>query len=183
MSNTTDAQLKKLILRWFYERRDKGKHTPSPSDFGTEVNESTINRICIQLKRRGLIDGGVIKTRDNESYGSFQGGYIIEDGVRAIEEGDGLRPGQTAAGPTINIKDSTAIQIGDHNSQEIDADRVAITMEAIAQQIEASDASEAEKEEAKSRFRGFLEHPLVEPLYAEAIDRLPKASALLSLLQ
>ena len=180
MSNTTDAQLKKLILRWFYERRDKGKHTPSPSDFGTEVNESTINRICIQLKERGLINGVVTETRDS---GSFQDGYIIEDGVRAIEEGDGLRPGQTAAGPTINIKDSTAIQIGDHNSQEIDADRVAITMEAIAQQIEASDASEAEKEEAKSRFRGFLEHPLVEPLYAEAIDRLPKASALLSLLQ
>ena len=178
-----DAKLKKLILKWFYERRDKGKHTPSPSDFGTEVNESTINRICIQLKQRGLIDGGVIKTRDGGAHGSFQGGYIIEDGVRAIEEGDGLRPDRTTAGHTINIKGARAIQIGDHNSQEIDADRVVITMEAIAQQIEASDASEAEKEEAKSRLRRFLEHPLVKPLYAEAIDRLPKASAVLSLLQ
>ena len=57
---------------------------------------------------------------------------------------------------TINIHSAQAVQIGDHNTQQITA-----TIQTLVQEIDASDASQAEKAEAKSLLQKFLEHPLV----------------------
>lgn len=57
---------------------------------------------------------------------------------------------------TINIHNSTGVQVGDYNTQHIQA-----TFNELIQKIEQSSASSVEKAEAKSRLAAFLEHPLV----------------------
>jgi hypothetical protein len=68
---------------------------------------------------------------------------------------------------TINIHNSTGIQVGDYNTQHIQA-----TFNELIQQIEQSSASSAEKTEAKSRLAAFLEHPLVGSVLGSAADAL-----------
>lgn len=57
---------------------------------------------------------------------------------------------------TINIHNSTGVQVGDYNTQQIQA-----TFNELVERIEQSSGSAAEKEEAKSRLAAFLQHPLV----------------------
>lgn len=66
---------------------------------------------------------------------------------------------------TINIHSAQAVQIGDHNTQQITA-----TIQMLVQKIESSDASESEKNEAKSRLQKFLEHPLVAAIVGATIS-------------
>lgn len=57
---------------------------------------------------------------------------------------------------TINIHNSNGIQVGDYNTQHLQA-----TFNELIQRIEQSSASSAEKAEATSRLAAFLKHPLV----------------------
>jgi len=57
---------------------------------------------------------------------------------------------------TININNSTGVQVGDYNTQHIQA-----TFNELINKIDQSPASSTEKAEAKSRLAAFLEHPLV----------------------
>ena len=57
---------------------------------------------------------------------------------------------------TINIHNSTGVQVGDYNTQHIQA-----TFKELIQKIEQSSGTYAQKTEAKSRLTAFLEHPLV----------------------
>ena len=63
---------------------------------------------------------------------------------------------QTSKSTTINIHHSTGVQVGDYNTQHIQA-----TFNELLQQIDQSSASPTEKAEAKGRLAAFLEHPLV----------------------
>lgn len=57
---------------------------------------------------------------------------------------------------TININNSTGVQVGNYNTQHIQA-----TFYELIQKIEQCPASPEEKAEAKSRLAAFLAHPLV----------------------
>lgn len=57
---------------------------------------------------------------------------------------------------TVNIHHSTGVQVGDLNTQHVQA-----TFQELVQRIERSSATAHEKAEAKSRLAAFLEHPLV----------------------
>ena len=56
----------------------------------------------------------------------------------------------------ITIHGAQSIQIGDHNTQNI-----LNSIQSLKNQIESSDSSHQEKEEAKSLLANFLAHPLV----------------------
>ncbi|GHT95548.1 hypothetical protein FACS1894116_11240 [Betaproteobacteria bacterium] len=64
---------------------------------------------------------------------------------------------------TINIHNSTGVQVGDYNTQNIQA-----TFNDLIQRIEQSSASPAEKAEAKNRLAAFLEHSLVSSVLGSA---------------
>ena len=66
---------------------------------------------------------------------------------------------------TINIHSAGAVQIGDHNTQQITA-----TIQALVQKIESSDASAEDKSEVKSLLQKFLAHPLVAAAVGAAIS-------------
>lgn len=68
---------------------------------------------------------------------------------------------------TVNIHNSTGVQVGDYNTQHIQA-----TFNELVQQIENSSASPAEKLEAKGRLARFLEHPLVGSVLGSAAGAL-----------
>lgn len=57
---------------------------------------------------------------------------------------------------TINILNSTGVQVGDYNAQQIQA-----TFNELVARIDQSEGTPAEKAEAKSRLAAFLQHPLV----------------------
>jgi hypothetical protein len=65
----------------------------------------------------------------------------------------------------INIHSANAIQIGDHNTQQI-----AIAIKSLIEKIESCDGSEAEKVEAKNLLQRFLEHPLVAAVVGATIS-------------
>ena len=69
----------------------------------------------------------------------------------------------TMKSTTINIHNSTGVQVGDYNTQHIQA-----TFNELIQRIEQSSASPAEKAEAKGRLATFLEHPLVTSVLGSA---------------
>lgn len=68
---------------------------------------------------------------------------------------------------TINIHNSTGVQVGDYNTQHIQA-----TFNELIQRIEQSAASDGEKAEAKGRLAAFLEHPLVSSVLGSATGAL-----------
>ena len=57
---------------------------------------------------------------------------------------------------TVNINNSTGIQVGDHNVINIQN-----ALNELVQRIDSSPAPQQEKAEAKSRLSAFLAHPLV----------------------
>ncbi len=57
---------------------------------------------------------------------------------------------------TINIANANAIQIGDHNVQQISS-----VLQSLVMAIDQSDASHEAKKEAKSKLADFLRHPAV----------------------
>lgn len=67
----------------------------------------------------------------------------------------GVESGMQKPTQQINITGAQSVQIGDYNTQNI-----INSLEALVKQIEALPATSAEKEEAKSRLRAFLTHPL-----------------------
>ena len=69
--------------------------------------------------------------------------------TRAIQP---ARPKHT----TININNSSGIQVGDHNVINIQN-----ALNELVQRIDGSSASQQEKVEAKSKLAAFLDHPLV----------------------
>lgn len=66
---------------------------------------------------------------------------------------------------TINIHSAQAIQIGDHNTQQ-----VTIAIQSLVQQIESAEASPKEKSEALELLQRFLAHPLVASVVGAAIS-------------
>ena len=67
----------------------------------------------------------------------------------------------------ITISSAHSVQIGDYNTQNIVS-----SFEALVQAIDTADAGAPEKEEAKSRLRSFLEHPVVVSLLGAAAGRV-----------
>lgn len=68
---------------------------------------------------------------------------------------------------TVNVSNSQNVAIGDNNTQHWQGQ-----FEALVKQIDASDATHAEKLEAKSKLSEFLAHPLVVSLIGAVAGKL-----------
>lgn len=81
-----------------------------------------------------------------------------------IKYKEGRMTDTTKPSQTINIHSPQAVQIGDHNTQQITA-----TIQMLVQRIEESDTSPENKDEAKSLLQKFLAHPLVSSIIGASI--------------
>lgn len=93
----------------------------------------------------------VLSAQFNEAFGSIEAHWTCE--IRKTTE---ISREKAAAGTIVNIHGSSGIQVGNHNLMSFQ-----LAVNEMLERIEKADASEEQKEEAKSLLGAFLAHPVV----------------------
>jgi len=153
-----DNELRGLILQKYYNKRLEGYFQWTDDDFrdlpdSVSFDAADLFRICDQLAENGLIDWKPAHdSRGNTIAGA---GKINAFGVNVME-GHAKPPISITYDQSrhISVQHSSNVQIGDSNVQRV-------SIEEVVSAIDHSNAPDAEKAEAKSRLKKFLEHPLV----------------------
>jgi hypothetical protein len=149
-----ERDLRGLLLEKYYQRRKERLIGLLPSDFDSKLNENEILNIAGQLA-----DHGLIHWRPNRGQGGIGGGMgtITPAGVAVVE-------GQVPAPIEIHLSQERARQ-RPASSGAMPAGEtiqsIAVAIDRLAQAIDASDASDADKRTAASLLRAFQEHPLL----------------------
>ena len=156
-----DNELRGKLLKELYDRRREPWTQIGLDHFNDPEAQETV-RIAEQLSQYGLIE---FKMLNRHLGGQAR---ILAFGVDVIE-GTTHAPISISidGSQTINISNSSNIQVGDHNSQTINSG-----VQALIKTINESNASPSEKEEAKSLLKKLLEHPLVAAIAGGAIGLL-----------
>ena len=160
-----DTKLRGLLLQVFYERRRDDWFVPTAEELGADVAEQDILQVCSQLGQHNLIEWKSLAT-----YGSINDGMgkISAFGIDVIEgEATPDIKVEFVQNQTVNITGSSNVVVGNNNSQTITH-----TVRDLLKIIEASTGQTAEKAEAKSLLRKFLEHPLLTSVAGGAISLL-----------
>lgn len=152
-----DAEIRGLLLQMFYNHREVAMFQPLPEHFGGTLTEAQIVRISVQLKDQGLVDGPM--QWGGLDGGGYAFGNITAFGADVVEGATPSPIALTFVNNSVNISNSSGIHgvIAGNNNQQTVSQCVA----ELARIVDSSSASPAEKAEAKSRLRSFLEHPLV----------------------
>lgn len=155
-----DNELRGLILRKYYDKRREGWFQWSDEDFKdlpdtVEFDAVDLFRVCDQLGEHGLIEWNGVQGGGGQTIGGA--GKISAYGVDVIE-GHAKSPISVVFDQSryISVSESSNVQIGDSNIQD-----VAVYLEKLITAIDDSSGTSAQKEEAKSLLKKFLEHPLV----------------------
>ncbi len=163
----TDNELRGLVLQWFYDHRREDFGAPNPHELSPPVDQRDIFAICQQLDENGLITWKGLK-----GLGGWVGGAgkITAPGVDAIEK-KSSPPAFPMVFPiitqNISVANSQAVQIGNNNTLTFIA-----AIEQMIHTIENSNFTTDQKEEAKSRLKAFLSHPLVTAVLGSAVGAL-----------
>ena len=160
-----DTQLRGILLDVFYKRRRENWFVPEVAEVGAQVNEQDILQVCSQLGQHGLIEWKSLASFDNISAGM---GKITAFGIDVVEgEATPDIKIEFVQNQTVNISNSSNVVVGNNNTQTIKN-----TVRDLVSVIESSSASLADKTEAKSLLRKFLEHPLLAAVASGAIALL-----------
>lgn len=156
-----DNELRGKLLKELYENRREPWTQIGLDHFNDSAAQETV-RIAEQLSQHSLIE---FKMLNRHLGGQAR---ITAFGVDVIE-GTARSPIAISIGDsqTINISNSSYVQVGDNNSQTINSG-----VHALIKTINESTASQAEKDEAKSLLKKLLEHPLVSAVVGGAIGLL-----------
>lgn len=163
-----DTDLRGIILQKFYEERRAVNFFPKPSDFNPVLDVVDMVRISQQLKDHHLLDVQIRRFHDGSG---VVGGRISAHGVDVVEgEVNPEIKVHFVQNHTVNISGSSNVVVGDHNQQN-----VTHHIEGLIKAIDSSNATPADKAEAKSRLQTFLEHPLVSAIAGGAISLATQA--------
>jgi hypothetical protein len=166
-----DSELRGYILQYFYDRRREGLSLspPKPADLSVEVTEQDILYVCDQLGQHNYLEWQATKS-NYKSSGTIVNGYgrINAFGVDVVEGNET---------PAIKVEfvqhNNNAVTItGSTNVNNIIGSNNTLTLSGLAKAIESANATPQEKEEAKTLFRKFLEHPLVSAIAGSAVGLL-----------
>ena len=151
----TDSELRGIVLRRFYDRRLEQFFEVKLNEFDDQFSFVELQNICRQLSEKGLVGKWhPAMTGGGPSVGI---GQITAEGVDVVE-------GNTTApisitfdhSSTVAVTSSQNVQIGNNNNQNVVGQ-----FQILVDAIDASNATPAEKLEAKSLLRKVLEHPVV----------------------
>lgn len=158
-----DAEIRGLILRYYYDRRREGWSLPKPEDLGSGLTEQDILHVADQLAEHGLLEWRKLGSHGNLRAGM---GKINAFGVDVVE-GDARTELKVefVQNKTINITSSTNVVVGDNNA-------VSQSVRDLVTAIDSSSGTQEQKAEAKSLLRKFLEHPLVSSVAGGAVGLL-----------
>ena len=166
-----DSELRGIVLRRLYDERRRGKLHLSPQNplLVESLSLQETLRICKQLEQHGLVEA---KLHSNMS--TRVGGYdygMVEITARGadVAEGTSLSEIKIEFMQTnnVNIAHSTGVIVGDGNSQSVN-----VHFDALVRHIDAANVTEADKAEAKSQLRKFLENPVVNTIFGVAASAL-----------
>lgn len=169
-----DSELRGYILQYFYNRRrERELPAPKPADISVDVTEQDILHVCDQLGEKELLDWQSIKSSDYAGDSFLEGiGKITSYGIDAVEG----KPTpdikvefvQHTNNSTVNINNSANVIAGN----SITGDNNTLTLSGLEKAIDSADATPQEKEQAKTLYRKFLEHPLVSAIVGGAVGLL-----------
>ena len=154
-----DNDLRGLILRKYYDRRREGWIQWKSEDFqdvAEDFSAADLFSVCDQLGQQGLIDWKGLQ--DNSGVTIDGRGKISAYGIDVIE---GKRPSPIAinldySDHSISVSSSSNVQVGSGNVQNI-----SLHVQEIWDAIDAAGVPQQKKEEAKTAFQKFLDHPAV----------------------
>lgn len=166
-----DSDLRGLILKKYYEKRREQWTQWADTDFkdlpeSVEFDAVDLNRACDQLADHGLIEWKPIRDHHGRTVGGA--GHINANGTDVIE--NNVAPPISISfdhSRNISVESSSNVQIGDSNIQD-----VSVSLKKLVVAIESADATDSEKNEAKSRLSKFLQHPLVTSIAGGLADSL-----------
>ena len=149
----TDSELRGIVLKKYYDARAQPNMIQVPALIDETIDAGTAFRISEQLSQHGLIDWRPIGGIGGQRTGM---GRITASGADVVEG--------TASPPiaifiqdqSVRISNSPSVQVGNRNIQG-----VTISGERISIAIDESNASQTEKEEAKSLLQKFLGNRLL----------------------
>jgi hypothetical protein len=150
-----DNEIRGLLLRKYYERRRDSLFQPKPEDFSGQLTTSDILAVSAQLAEHGLIDWRSTSTMSDTERGRGLG-KITAAGIDVVE---GAAPAPIAIrlqNVTVQGSPNANIIVGDSNTQNISAN-----IEAIIRAINEGKGTDAQKADAKSLLKRFVDHPLV----------------------
>lgn len=160
---TTDSEIRQRVLQYLYENRKAGKIIEVDI-----VNKKSILDLECEEAKRILKQ---LKNKDYVTYTDTASGptdVSINDGGVGVIEGDRESGGNVTNYNTINTSGDAAIaNIGDSNQSTVN---IANAISELVQKIEAADASEEEREEAKTLLSRALNNPLIAGLLSGAIS-------------
>ncbi len=170
-----DSELRGYILQYFYDRRRDGLSLspPKPADLGIEVTEQDILYVCDQLGEQNLLQWKSVKRcagLDSPGKIKIKSGFgnINAFGVDVVE-------GNLISAIKVEFvqhNNNTVTITGSTNVNNIIGSNNTLTLSDLAKAIESAEATPQEKEEAKTLYRKFLEHPLVSAIAGGAVGLL-----------
>jgi hypothetical protein len=148
-----DYKKRSKLLKTLYDRRKEGRIRFTSVDLGLDLDCDEINRIAGQLQQYDLIQWDT--TIDESGSIIISEGAITAKGVDVIEQGGAKHPLKIVIDNSVNISDSSNIQIGDNNELNN------LTLNDLIVGIENSTLSEKEKHDLEERLNSIIKHPLV----------------------
>jgi hypothetical protein len=159
----TDGELRGIVLEKFYELRHEKDVLKLPDIDSFGQNEPIrIANICEQLGQHGLIEWQTSRGLDG-----FVGGLgkITANGVDVIEGTASAPITVTLHDQRISVSSSSNVQIGNSNTQGVN-----LNIGKLIVAVDHSNASEAEKKEAKSLLERIAANPLVQKILAAMLS-------------
>lgn len=156
-----DQDLRAMLLKELYDQRTED-HVQIGLGAMQSPEQSERIRIAKQLAEYGLIKFQMLNLHLGGVASITAAGVDVMEG--SVKPPIAMNIDQRQ---TININGSSNFQVGNGNTQEIQAG-VSVVINAI----ERSEAPPQQKEEAKTLLRKFLEHPLVASVAGGAIGLL-----------
>jgi hypothetical protein len=138
---------------------------PSPEDLGLNISDGDIAAVCEQLREHGLFHWKSIRSLSD---GNFGMGRISAFGIDVVE--GTAKPDikvELVQSKTVNISGSTNVIVGDNNKLTVQHH-----IHELANAIDSSNSTPAEKAEAKGLLRQLVEHPLVAAIAGGAVGLL-----------
>ena len=162
-----DVELRGLILNRLYEKRGDASYQPSSKDYAPPLEEYVFVRIIEQLHQYKLVEANFVNLM-GQHHKMVIAARISARGADVVETGKSPDLNiDLMTHNTVNISGSSNVVVGNHNTQTVQH-----SIGELVKMIDSSAATPAEKAEARSLLRRFVEHPLVSAVAGGAVGLL-----------
>jgi hypothetical protein len=164
-----DNEMRGLLLAKYYERRREQYIDLQPCDFADALTKQDILCVSQQLYEHGLIEWSAAQGNVGQIMAGR--GHITASGVDIVENEGADAPIKITFDHSTHysVHSSAGVQIGNGNAQGD-----SINLAQLIEAIETSTAPTKDKQEAKSRLKEFLKHPLVVAIVGKFIPGVDK---------